>query len=105
MVTRSYLINCFVRIFSARELSRNDAPTARSMPAQGNAPGTCPRYFFRPERAEGSCALSGRTDRFRNPGRCPGLTCGGAFSAGIKIEQIQIHEPWWSAFCEMASVT
>src|SRR5882762_4616383 len=89
--TSSYLINRFVAGFSAQELSHDNAPTARSMPVRGNAPGTCPRYLFRPARAEDSCALAGRTDRFRNPGRCPGLTCGGAFSAGIKVVQIQIH--------------
>jgi hypothetical protein len=38
----SYLINRFVAVFSARELSHDDAPSARSMPARGNAPGTCP---------------------------------------------------------------
>src|SRR5882762_9035376 len=67
------------------------------MPARGNAPGTCPRYLFRPERAEDSCALAGRTDRFRNPGRCPGLACGAALSAGIKVVQIRIHEYCWLA--------
>src|SRR5258706_8334193 len=54
------------------------------MPAPGNAPRTCPRYLFRPARAEDSCALAGRTDRFRSPGRCPGLPCAGAFSAGTE---------------------
>src|SRR5712664_692273 len=39
----------------------------------------------------------------RNPGRCPGLECGGAFSAGIKVVQIQIHEASWLAIYEMAS--
>src|SRR6267143_6155045 len=33
-------------------------------------------------------ALAGRSDRFRNPGRCPGLECGGTFSAGINVVQI-----------------
>src|ERR1700704_6227951 len=89
--TRTYPINRLVEMSSTRELAHDDAPTARSMPARGNAPGTCPRYLFRPARAEDSCALAGRTDRFRNPGRCPGLTCGGAFSAGIKVVQIRIH--------------
>jgi hypothetical protein len=37
----SYHINRFVAVFSARELSHDDAPSARSMPARGNAPGTC----------------------------------------------------------------
>src|SRR5260370_24666592 len=61
-------------------------------------PGATPRERvrsarkFRPARAEESCALAGRTDQFRNPGRCPGLECGGAFSAEIKVVQIRIHE-------------
>src|SRR5467141_2642288 len=38
----SYLINRCIAVFSARQLSHDDAPTARSMPARGNAPGTCP---------------------------------------------------------------
>src|SRR5467141_3331896 len=38
----TYLINRFVAVFSARQRSHDDAPTARSMPARGNAPGTCP---------------------------------------------------------------
>src|SRR5882762_3525050 len=59
--------------------------------------------MFRPARAEDSSALAGRTDRSRNPGRCPGLECGGAFSAGIKVVQIRIHEPRWLAIYEMAS--
>jgi len=78
----------FVAVFSVRELSEVDAPRALSMPARGDAPGTCPRYLFRPERAEGDpCALSGRTviGRSQNPGRCPGLACGGAFSAEGKV--------------------
>src|SRR5467141_5600 len=37
----AYLINRFVAVFSTRQLSHDDAPTARSMPARGNAPGTC----------------------------------------------------------------
>src|SRR6266481_7914982 len=41
-MTRSYFINRFVAVFSARERSHDDAPTARSMLARGNAPGTCP---------------------------------------------------------------
>src|SRR5882672_26959 len=61
-VTRTYFINRFAAVFSAQELSHDDAPTARSMPARGNAPGTCPSPCS---------ALAGRTDRFRNPGRCP----------------------------------
>src|SRR2546423_611036 len=56
----------------------------------------------RPARAEDSSALAGRTDRSRNPGRCPGLECGGAFSAGIKVVQIRIHEPSWLTVFEMA---
>ena len=39
--------------------------------------------MFRPEGAEDPCALAGRIDQFRNPGRYPGLECGGAFSAEI----------------------
>src|SRR6266478_1450938 len=39
---RCYLVNRFVAGFSARRLSHDDAPTARSIPARGNAPGTCP---------------------------------------------------------------
>src|SRR5882672_5988051 len=56
----AYLINRFVAVFSARQRSHDDAPTARSRPARGNAPGTCPRCLFRPARAEDSCALAGR---------------------------------------------
>src|SRR5579863_2968663 len=51
-------------------------------------PGATPRVsrqsiIFRPERTEGSCALSGRTANVgtQNPGRCPGLAPGGTFSA------------------------
>jgi hypothetical protein len=36
----TYFINRCAAVFSARELTRDDAPTARSMPAWGNAPGT-----------------------------------------------------------------
>src|SRR6267143_3558828 len=87
--TRSYLINRFVAVFLARQFSHEDAPTARSMPARGNAPGTCPS----------PCpALAGRTDRFRKPGRCPWFESGGAFSGGIKVGQIRIHESGWLAF-------
>jgi len=46
----------------------------------GCQPGATPRVscthtIVRPERAEDSCAPTGRTtiDGFRNPGRCPGL--------------------------------
>jgi len=31
--------------------------------------------------------------RFLNQARCPGLEYVGAFSAGIKVKQIQIYEP------------
>ena len=48
-------------------------------------------------------ALTGRTDRCRNPGRCPGLACRGAFSAAIKVLQIRIHESCWLALYGMAS--
>src|SRR6266576_2366485 len=92
--TQTYLINRFAAVFSVQELSHDDAPTARSMPARGNTPGTCPSPCS---------ALAGRTDRFRNPGRCPGLECGGAFSAGIKVVRIRIHEARWLAIYEMAS--
>src|SRR5260370_17948380 len=51
--TRTYPINRLVEISSTRELGPDDTLTARSMPARGNAPGTCPRYLFRPEGAEG----------------------------------------------------
>jgi hypothetical protein len=37
-----YLINRLGGIYSSRGLRPDDAPTARSMPARGNAPGTCP---------------------------------------------------------------
>ncbi len=47
-------MNRLIAVFSVRELGYDDAPTARSMPARGNAPGTCP--------SKGS-ALPGR----RNP--------------------------------------
>jgi hypothetical protein len=97
------LISRFAAGFCTRELSDDGAPTARSMLARGNAPGTCPIYMLRPERAEDSCALSGRTDRFRNPGRCPGLECASAFSAEIKVVSIQICESWWLAIWNMSS--
>src|SRR3981189_1567825 len=59
-LTRSYPIDCFVAVFSTRELRHDDAPSARSMPAWGNAPGTCPLHvppckgggFLRPCRAD-----------------------------------------------------
>src|SRR5258707_5813872 len=74
--------------------------------AEHAGPGQRPRRLFedmfRLVRAEDSCAHAGRTDRFRNPGRCPGLECGGAFSAGIKVVQIRIHEPSWLTVFEMA---
>jgi len=41
-ISRSHHINRCVEVFSVRERSHDDAPTARSMPARGNAPGTCP---------------------------------------------------------------
>ena len=60
----------------------------RANGAEDASLGQRPRYSarsrtVRPERAEGSCALSGRQRirRCRNPGRCSGLTCGGGFSA------------------------
>src|SRR5882762_2896291 len=74
--------------------------------AEHAGPGQQPRGLFedmsRPARAEDSCAHAGRTDRFRNPGRRPGLECGGAFSAGINVVQIRIHESSWLAIYEMA---
>src|SRR5882762_11214824 len=93
--TESCLTNRFGTVFSARQLSHDDEPTARSTPARGNAPGTCP---------SACCALQGRSDRFRNPGRCPGLECGGTFSAAINVVQIRMHEPGWLATYEMASI-
>jgi hypothetical protein len=66
-----------------REFGTDDAPTARRMPARGNAPGRCPRTCSA-LKGRRTCALSGRTDQFRNPGRCPGLASGGAFSAATK---------------------
>ncbi len=41
-ISRSHHINRFVEVFSVRERSHDNAPTARSMSARGNAPGTCP---------------------------------------------------------------
>jgi hypothetical protein len=38
----SHLINRLLPISPARQLIHDDAPTARSMPTGGNAPGTCP---------------------------------------------------------------
>jgi hypothetical protein len=35
-------MNRRLAIFSTRKFSHYDAPTARSIPARGNAPGTCP---------------------------------------------------------------
>jgi hypothetical protein len=53
-ISKSYFINRDVEIFFARERSHDDAPTARSMSARGNAPRTCPS----------TCpALQGRTNR------------------------------------------
>src|SRR6266404_8111809 len=49
--TGSCLTNRFCTVFSARQLSHDDAPTARSTPARGNAAGTCPSTC---------CALQGR---------------------------------------------
>src|SRR6266566_3493652 len=40
--SRSRLINYFEAVFCDRELSHDDAPTARRMPARGNAPGMDP---------------------------------------------------------------
>jgi A/G-specific adenine glycosylase len=51
----------------------------------GQRPGDVSEYMFRPEWAEDSCALAGRTNLFRNPGRCPGLACSCAFSAEIRL--------------------
>jgi len=68
----------------------------------GQRPGEAVEYMFRPVRAEDFCALAGRTDQFQNPGRCPGLECGGAFSAGIKIGPTPIHENLSSATYEIA---
>jgi hypothetical protein len=137
-ISRSHHINRFVEVFSIRERSHDNAPTARNMPARGNAPGTCPSPCpalqgrsnrvcmrksnlcgtrlqprrkwsgFRTALAAGSStdefshrlessALSGRTDRFRKPRRRPWLESGGAFNAGIKIVQLQIHEYCWLA--------
>jgi hypothetical protein len=57
------------------------------MPARGNAQGTCPSIYSTLKGRRGdSSALSGRTHQFLNPGRCPGLECGGAFSAEIHCE-------------------
>src|SRR5882672_6701738 len=71
-------------------------------------PGATPRGFvrvhLRPERAEDSCALAGRTGQFRNLGRCPGLERGGAFSAGIKDVQIRIHESYAWPFIRWLTV-
>jgi hypothetical protein len=53
-ISRSHLINRLVAAFFVRERSHDDAPTARSMPARGNAPGTCPSPC---------AALQGRSNR------------------------------------------
>ena len=53
-ISRSHHINRFVEVFSVRERSHDNAPTARSMPARGNAPGTCPSPCT---------ALQGRSNR------------------------------------------
>ncbi len=82
------LRNSFLRSRTQPRWRANGAEHA----SPGQRPGDVSEYMFRPARAEESCALAGRTDRFRNPGRCPGLECGGAFSAGIKVVRIQIHE-------------
>jgi hypothetical protein len=43
---------------------RFPAPTARRIPARGNAPGVVPRLAIRPEGAKDPCAPSGRA-KFR----------------------------------------
>ena len=82
--TISNFVNRSLAVFYAQEFTHDDAPTARSMPARGNAPGTCPSTCFALEGRRIPAPLQGATDRFRNPGRCPGLERGCAFSAGIE---------------------
>jgi hypothetical protein len=92
--SRNYLTNRlvpnFLRSRTRLPLRANGAEHA----IPGQRPGGVSGYIFRPARAERSCALAGRSGRFRNPGRCPGLEFAGAFSAGVKVEQFQIHDPW-----------
>jgi len=64
---------------------------ARSMLARGTTRGLF-EDMFPPCKGGGFLRPCRRTSRFRNPGRCPGLECGGAFSAGINVVQIRIHE-------------
>jgi A/G-specific adenine glycosylase len=57
-------------------------------------------YMFRPEGAEESCALAGRTNQIRNPGRCPGLACSGGFSAEIKAPTfVLVRDSLWKSLC------
>ena len=75
----SYLIYRFVPIPPALQLRRaNGAEYANP----GQRPGYAFKYLLRSCRAERSI--------FRNPGRCPGLECGGAFSAGIKTNVVSL---------------
>jgi hypothetical protein len=82
--TRTYLIN------ASRQISPlESALWRRANGAEDASPGQrlgyrAPDNIVRPERAERSCAPSGRQPigRYRNPGCYPGLICAGAFSAG-----------------------
>src|SRR4029077_11673447 len=83
---------------TARKPGRFPAPTARRIPARGNAPGIVPRLSIRPVGAEDPCAPTGRATFVcsRHPGRCPGLAFVDAFSArrcagGILFEK-SFHE-------------
>ena len=41
-ISKTYFLNRYVAVFFTRERSHDNAPTARSMSARGNAPGKCP---------------------------------------------------------------
>src|SRR4029077_17469998 len=77
------IFESFPRGVTARKPGRFPAPTARRIPARGNAPGIVPRLSIRPVGAEDPCAPTGRATFVcsRHPGRCPGLASAGAFSA------------------------
>ena len=72
--TESCLTNRFGTVFSARQLSHDDAPTARSTPARGNAPGTCPSTCSALQGRRGPSPLQGAPIDSENQRVAPGLS-------------------------------
>jgi len=73
-ISRSHHINRFVEVFSVRERSHDNAPTARSMSARGNAPGACPSTCSALQGRRVPSPLQGAPINSENQRVAPGLS-------------------------------